>query len=345
MSELPEASPARETITDIETAARRAADLARQMLAYSGRGQFIVQQFDLSSLVREMDNLLRAYTHRAVMHYSLAPDLPPVEADGTQIRQVIMNLVINAADAIGDADGAISVRTGRMYADADYLASTYLPEDHCPGEYVYLEVSDSGEGMPPDTLARIFDPFFTTKFTGKGLGLAAVLGIVRGHQGAIKVDSAPGEGTTFRLLLPAASTRAPAAVEEARPVAWRGSGTVLLADDEEPVRKVAARALRSFGFEVIEADNGMDALEVFDGCAEPVVAALVDVTMPRMNGEQLFDALRERNAQLPVVFMSGYSEDGHARGAHEDCVTFVQKPFDLATLRGALQRVLDAGFE
>ncbi|MGH2633227.1 MAG: PAS domain S-box protein, partial [Tepidiformaceae bacterium] len=234
LTEISPSSPARETIQDIEHAGRRAADLARQMLAYSGKGRFVVHQVAIADLVEEMTHLLRvSLGKRVTLSYQFAPDLPWVEADATQLRQVIMNLVVNASDAIGDADGVITLSTGRLIVDANYLAEAYMSPDLPPGPYIYLDVEDTGCGMDAETAARIFDPFFTTKFTGRGLGLAAVLGIVRGHHGALKVTSEPGCGSTFRLLLPAAD--APAAdVSEGTTVAsaWRGSGVVLVVDDE-----------------------------------------------------------------------------------------------------------------
>jgi len=199
LMELPPESPARQTVQAIEIAAQRAADLTRQMLAYSGKGKFVIEPLNLSRIVEEMAHLLEvSVSKRAVLKYHFAPDLPPIEGDATQVRQVIMNLITNASDAIGSRSGVISISTGLQYADRDYLAESYLDSNLPEGDYVYIEVADTGEGMDEPTSARIFDPFFTTKFTGRGLGLAAVLGIVRGHHAAIKVYSEPGRGTTFR---------------------------------------------------------------------------------------------------------------------------------------------------
>ncbi|MBE0611604.1 MAG: PAS domain S-box protein, partial [Dehalococcoidia bacterium] len=207
--ELPPESPARQTVQAIETAAQRAADLTRQMLAYSGKGQFVVEPLNLSRVVEEMAHLLEvSVSKRAVLKYHFAPNLPPIEADATQVRQVIMNLITNASDAIGERSGVISISTGMQYADRAYLAESYLDADLPEGDYVYIEVADTGEGMADETRVRIFDPFFTTKFTGRGLGLAAVLGIVRGHRAAIKLYSESGRGTTFKVLFPAAAATA-----------------------------------------------------------------------------------------------------------------------------------------
>uniref|UniRef100_UPI002ADE7C8B PAS domain S-box protein n=1 Tax=Tepidiforma sp. TaxID=2682230 RepID=UPI002ADE7C8B len=205
LMELPPESPARQTVQAIETAAQRAAELTRQMLAYSGRGKFVVEPLNLSRLVEEMAHLLEvSVSKRAVLKYRFAPDLPLIEGDATQVRQVIMNLITNASDAIGDRSGVISISTGLMHADRAYLRTAYMDDDLPEGDYVYLEVADTGVGMDEATAARIFDPFFTTKFTGRGLGLAAVLGIVRSHRGAIKLYTEPGRGTTFKILFPVA---------------------------------------------------------------------------------------------------------------------------------------------
>ena len=203
LTDLPPEAPARTQLQAISTAAQRAAELTKQMLAYSGKGRFVVQHLNLSTLVEEMANLLEvSISKKAVVSYNFARDLPPIEADATQIRQIIMNLMTNGSEAIGSTSGSISVSTGVMEADRPYLSETYLDEQLPEGCYVYLEVSDTGCGFEAETMGKLFDPFFTTKFTGRGLGLAAVLGIVRGHGGAVKVSSEPARGSTFRVLVP-----------------------------------------------------------------------------------------------------------------------------------------------
>src|SRR5262249_16490473 len=205
LHELPENAPVRHTIAEIETAALRAAELTRQLLAYAGRGQSVVQRVSMAELVRDMANLLASAVGKtARLDYQLAEQVPRVEGDATQLRQVVMNLTSNAGEAIGGGSGTITLTTGEMQADRAYLAESQLGAGLSAGPYVFLEVKDDGHGMHPATLAKIFDPFFTTKFTGRGLGLAAVLGIVRAHKGAIRVSSAPGRGTTIRVLLPCA---------------------------------------------------------------------------------------------------------------------------------------------
>ncbi len=344
LAELAPESPARETIEEIEVAGQRAAELARQMLAYSGKGRFVVQRIDLSTLVEEMTHLLRvSITKTAMLEYHFDPRLPSVEVDTTQLRQVVMNLVVNASDAIGDFAGRISVSTGVMHADAAYLAETYLAHDTPEGEYVYLEVADTGNGMDAETRARIFDPFFTTKFTGRGLGLAAVLGIVRGHRGAIKVTSQPGEGTTFRLLLPVAG---PPLSAEPAPVAdkhvVKSRGLILLADDDATVRAVTTRALESFGFDVLLATDGTEAVARYMERQADINCVLVDLTMPGLRGDEVVDRILETSPAARVILMSGYSEQealGEFAGA--GVAAFIQKPYELDSLRSVILDVVE----
>jgi CheY-like chemotaxis protein/two-component sensor histidine kinase len=341
LSELQAESPAYETVQEIELAARRAAELARQMLAYSGKGRLSVNKVDLTALVEEIPHLLRTSIGKGVtLRYDLARDLPAVEADATQLRQVVMNLVINASDAIGQEEGIISISTGVMDADRDYLRSIYIPGDVRPGRYCYLEVRDSGSGMSAETLARIFDPFFTTKFTGKGLGLAAVLGIVRGHKGTIKVESAPGEGTTFRLLLPASGDVAErAAMQPGANNQWRGQGLVLVVDDEDSVRYVTGRALKMIGFDVVEATDGQAGLEIYQERHSEIDCILMDLTMPRMNGETAARHMKSVDPSVPIVLMSGFDEGEMATRFYDAGMAgFVQKPFEIRTLWEAMRQ-------
>ncbi|MCP4679165.1 MAG: PAS domain S-box protein [Deltaproteobacteria bacterium] len=218
MNLVPE-TPAREYVHQIEIASKRAANLAKQMLAYSGKGRFVVLAINLQTLVEEMVHLLEvSISKKVVINYDFAGNVPSIEADATQIRQIVMNLVINASEAIGDHSGVISIRTGVMECDRNYLNDTCLDDNLPEGVYSYFEISDTGGGMDKETIAKIFDPFFTTKFTGRGLGLAAVLGIVRGHKGAVEIRSRSGKGTTFTVLFPALkdsvySSDIPASVE------------------------------------------------------------------------------------------------------------------------------------
>lgn len=341
--DVPPGSPLREFLDPIKVAGERAADLCKQMLAYSGRGRFVVQRLDLGQLVEETAKMLQiSISKKAVLRFHLAGGLPLVEVDATQLRQVIMNLVINASEAIGDRSGVIAVSTGLIHVDRAYLGGALATPDVADGDYVFLEVSDNGSGMDAGTQARIFDPFFTTKFTGRGLGLAAVLGIVRGHKGAMKVYSEPGRGTTFKLLFPAAS--GPSEATAARPPApelWRGRGTVLLVDDETTVRTTVARMVRSLGLEVVPATDGRDAVEIFRADPGRFALVLLDLTMPHMDGEEAFTELRRLSAAVPVVLMSGFNQqEAMVRFTGKGLASFLQKPFTVTELRTVLQQVL-----
>ncbi len=342
--DLPPNSPAQPSLEQIELVAQRAADLCKQMLAYSGKGRFIVQRIDLSSLVRDTADLLRlSISKSAVLKFTLTPDLPAISADATQMRQILMNLIINASEAIGERSGVISIATGVLHADRAYLTEAYLSPNIPEGDYVFLEVSDDGAGMDTETRERIFDPFFTTKFTGRGLGLAAVLGIVRGHQGALKVYSEPGRGTTFKLLLPCAE--GPAEHLTAAPTAspaWRGTGTILVVDDEDTVRTVCARMLTAMGFHVLLAGNGNEALEIFFPHRDEIVGVLLDLTMPQLDGTATFTELRRIKPEIRVLLMSGFNEqDAVNRFAGKGLAGFIQKPFKPETLQTKLRAIFE----
>lgn len=338
--DLPPSSPIQTNLEYIREGSVRAADLCKQMLAYSGKGRFVVQKVDLNAFIEETTHLLRlSISKQAVLRFNLSPALPLIEADVTQIRQVIMNLVINASEAIGARSGVIGISTGLARVDRAYLGDTLLSPDLPEGNYVYLEVSDNGCGMSPETQAKIFEPFFTTKFAGRGLGLAAVLGIVRGHKGALKVYSEPGKGTTFKLLFPCAAGSAEAvASNDADAQAWRGQGRVLVADDEETVRTTAALMLKKLGFETELAVDGSEAVAVFQGDPARYALVLLDLTMPHLDGEQVFAELRRLRPEVRVVLMSGFSEqEVAARFTGKGPSGFLQKPFALEALREVLQ--------
>jgi len=343
MGELPSDSPARETLSHVITGAQRAADLTRQMLAYSGKGKFVVEPLDLSRLVDDMRDLLGiSVSKSALLRYELAPVLPGIEADAAQLRQVVMNLVTNASDAIGDRSGVIVVATGVVECDRKCLERTYLRDDLPAGTYVVLDVRDTGCGMDAETRSKIFDPFFSTKFTGRGLGLAALLGIVRGHSGAIRVDSEPGRGTRFRVLFPA--TDRPLPPQEAASAdadSWRGHGTVLIVDDEATVRSLAGEILRPLGFDILTAANGREAIEVFRTHADAITVVLLDLTMPRMSGEETFRELRRIRSDVSVILSSGYGEQEAAEHfAEADLAAFIQKPYRARELAAVIRRAL-----
>ncbi|MGB2755670.1 MAG: PAS domain S-box protein [Phycisphaerae bacterium] len=349
--EMPPDSPLRKYCDQIEQAALRARDLTNQLLAFAGKGKFQIGAANLSDLVRDTADLLRvSIPRRAALDLHLAPDLPPILADATQIRQVVMNLLTNASEAVGDAGGTITAATGTLYADRPYLQEASLDDDLSEGPYVFLEVSDTGCGMDAETQAKIFDPFFSTKFSGRGLGLAAVLGIVRGHLGAVRVYSEPGHGTTVKILFPAADvegqgTHEPAApAEDAAPgpaEGFRGSGTVLVIDDEPSVRDVARAILERAGFEVLVDASGREGLERFRACADRIVAVLLDMTMPDLAGEEVFAELRSIRPEVPVILSSGYNEqDATRRFAPAGLAGFIQKPYLPADLLSKVRAAL-----
>jgi len=337
-------APARENIVEIETAARRAAELCRQMLAYSGQGRFIVENLQLREVIQEMGHLLGATVVGGVaLGFNFGDNAPPVAADATQMRQIIMNLVTNTAEAIGENGGEIMVRTGMRECDIAYLADTYLADQLPAGTYATLEVTDSGEGMDDVTRARLFDPFFTTKFTGRGLGLSAVLGIVRAHGGAIKVSSKKGAGTTVEVLLPAADLEAGSLPTDwtSESAAWNGSGTILLVDDEESVLTVRRRMLEKMGFEVLPASDGREALDIFTRAVDSIDCVIMDLTMPQLDGEQAFKEMRRICSNVKVVLSSGYSEqDVNQRFLSEGLAGFIPKPYAYLDLQRVLLKIL-----
>jgi CheY-like chemotaxis protein len=342
--ELPAHSPHLASISDIEAAARRAADLCRQMLAYSGRGRFIIERVDVNTLIEDMARLLElSISKQAVLRYHLTAAPLYVEADVTQLRQIIMNLVINASEAVGARSGVIALATGVARLDAEYLRTLQSFEDLPPGDYVTIEVSDDGSGMDGDTLRRIFEPFFTTKFTGRGLGLAAVQGIVRGHKGGLKVYSEVGKGTTFRLLLPA-SERSEAVVPRVESTPAPGPisrGTVLVVDDEETVRSVAARLLERMGLEVVLAGDGREGVDKFRADPARYALVLLDLTMPHLDGEETFRQLRHIRPGIRVILSSGFNhQEVLTRFAGKGLAGFVQKPFEARTLMNEVSRVI-----
>jgi two-component system cell cycle sensor histidine kinase/response regulator CckA len=342
LEELSTDSQARAYLLEIERAGRRVADLTNQMLAYSGRGKFVVEDIEINAIVEDMTSLLESSTSaKPGVKHDLLPRLPAVRGDATQIRQVVLNLVSNASDAIADRGGSVSVGTYVSDCSAGCVGETRLSEELDEGPYVTIEVADSGCGMDAETQKKIFDPFFTTKFTGRGLGLAAVQGIVRSHGGAILVASEVGRGTTFKVLLPAldhvASVEALTETEDD----WHGSGTILLAEDEEMVRTVTVRMLERLGFTVLTASNGVEAVERFREHASEIVCVLLDLKMPHMDGEEAFEELRRVASDVTVILCSGYSElESVERFSDKGLAGFLQKPFGTARLKETLQAAL-----
>lgn len=342
--QLQHSSPLQPYLLEIERTSIQAADLCKQMLAYSGQGRIEVHLLDLNRTIRDMSQLLRISVAKKVqLSFNLAHDLPRVRGDESQIRQVLMNLVINASEAITGSEGSIWVSTGVVHRAKELfrgISETGKPDE---SDYVFIEIADTGCGMSEETKSRIFDPFFTTKFTGRGLGLAAVLGIVRGHGGTLELESREGEGTTFTLLFPCAGLAdEPVQVAEESAVAtphWSGEGLVLIVDDEEAVRALTSRMLESFEFRVITANDGREGVEKFASNAEAITAVLLDVTMPHMSGLEVHDRIRMIRPDVPILFMSGYMREGELRN-FDRATDFLQKPFRIEELQEKLRLLL-----
>ncbi|MCH8891212.1 MAG: response regulator, partial [Myxococcales bacterium] len=312
------------------------------MLAYSGKGNFVIEPVSLNEVVEETTQLLKTtISRKAVVERDLDENLPRIPGDITQLRQVIINLITNASEAIGDEDGVIRITTSLQRCDRRYLDSISIHEKLSEGDYVCLEVSDTGCGIDEATRERLFEPFFTTKFAGRGLGLASVLGILRAHRGAVALQSEPGQGTRFRVLLPAMTGLAMAPTEEVAAPGAPAGGRILLVDDEEAVLKVAKLMLEAGGFTVLTASNGRDAIEAFRRTAEDIVCVILDLTMPELDGQETLERLRRVRRDVRVILSSGFTEEAIApRFAGDGPAGFLKKPYDSAQLMDKVAEVL-----
>jgi PAS domain S-box-containing protein len=344
IDELSEESPLRERLHTIRRAALRAAALTDQMLAYAGQRPVRMERVDLSKLVRDIRDLAASSgSGKTIFELELKPELPPVQGEAAQLSQVVLNLVTNASESLRDGVGHVRIRTGLISID-EPPAGALFAETLAPGAHVFFEVSDAGCGMDDETVARIFDPFFTTKFTGRGLGLAAVAGIVRTHHGAIEVTSTPGEGTCFRVLLPAASgSTEDSADNEISLDGWRASGTALVIDDDPDVRDLAAIVLERAGMDVLTAADGREGVKLFAQHADAVRVVLLDRTMPVLSGAGTLEAIRDMKPDAKIILVSGYSEE-HATAelADRSITDFLQKPFLPTTLLTKVREALEA---
>ncbi len=341
MDRIPDDPALRSALHRIEATTQRGSDLARQLLAYAGKAHFSIRPLDLNAIILEMGDLLSvSISKKVALRQDLQPGLPPVEADSAQFQQVVMNLVINASEAIGDRPGTVTLRTRSVSYSRAELSANFPGQVLEPGPYVRMEVEDDGCGMDAETIGRIFDPFFTTKFTGRGLGLSAMLGIVRGHRAGIHVESTPGEGTTFILLFPASEATVTLLVPEAEPTLSM-SGTVLVVDDEGIIRDLARSALESSGFRVLEARDGLEAVELFQSGRESVDLVLLDMTMPRMGGADAFRRIREMHPEMRVLLTSGYTQKESLESlADLPPDGFLQKPFRIRELVSKVRDIL-----
>ena len=347
--ELDPESPVQAYLVDVEGAAERARELTGQLLADTGKGKFVLEELDISSLVRSVaEGLSVSIPKKVALRYSLADSLPMVRGGGGQLRQIVMNLVTNAADSMGEGPGIIQLETGCGVPAALQACPASVKYGERADPCVYLRVVDNGSGMDQKTLARIFDPFFTTKFAGRGLGLAAALGIIQTHDGALHVESELGRGSAFTLYLPAAESESkPVGEAFDPPPPEPGTGVILVVDDEDHVRVVTRRMLESAGFEVLVARDGVEALEIYGQRGGEIEAIVLDMTMPNLGGEETWQGLRELDSHVRVLFCSGYSEESADRILEEvgSQVGFIHKPYrradlleNLAKLRASPER-------
>jgi two-component system cell cycle sensor histidine kinase/response regulator CckA len=336
---LPEDHPGRAMLEVVIRSSERAAHLTNQLLAYAGKASFTLRCVDLSKIVQDAAPLLSgSISARVELVVQTGWDLPLIEADANQVRETVLNLVTNASEAIGDRHGSIRIRTGVERLDRPAVLERFGNELLSPGRFVYLEVCDSGEGMNPEVRRRIFEPFYTTKFTGRGLGLSAVEGIVRAHHGAIEVLSEPGRGSTFRIFYPVSAREVDAA---AQVEAGRGARLVLVIDDEEAVRNIVRAALARDGYSVIAAADGITGLELLRQHRDQVSLVILDIGMPGMGGPEVYEQFMREGITVPVLITSGYSEDEAMRripGVHTSC--FIQKPFSVQDLSALIGRLI-----
>jgi len=318
------------------SASKSAAQLTQQMLAYSGRGKFMIVPVNLNHLIEDVARLIRALiSKKACLQLHLASDVPAIEGDVAQLQQLLINLLTNASDALGDLPGTIRLSTGTQFVGEGELISALPDRTLAGGVYVFVEVVDTGCGMDQDTIAKMFDPFFTTKFTGRGLGLAAVHGIVRGHNGSLQVQSEPGVGTVFRVLFPAVQRivedkRSP---DEVVDDSGHIEGAVLVVDDEPAVRALACEILQGAGVRVLCAVDGLDALRQFKAHSAEISTVLLDLTMPGLDGGEVFQRLAQIDSQVKVILCSGYDEqDVNSKCGPILPAGFLRKPFTSSEL-------------
>lgn len=336
--------PVFEHLDSIESASLSAADLCRQMLAYSGKGQFVIRAINISRKIEKMGQLINISVSKIItLKYQLTDELPLIEADVAQVQQVILNLLTNASEAIGEESGIISVSTGIMEASNEYLKSSYCEPNIQAGRFVFLEVSDTGCGMTAEVQKKIFDSFFTTKFTGRGLGMSAMLGIINAHKGAMRIYSKPNSGTTIRVLFPVAEKQQTDSLQKELNIETQNHGTILLIDDENNVREITAAMLEQMGADVIKAVGGENGIHLYQQYQHDIDLVLLDLTMPDMNGHDCFRELQRINPNVKVIITSGYSEQESMQrfdGKYPN--GFIQKPFTPEQLIKTFSKVISS---
>ncbi|MGC8737406.1 MAG: PAS domain-containing hybrid sensor histidine kinase/response regulator [Candidatus Hydrogenedens sp.] len=343
LHELPEISTAREYLNSIIIAGKKGSELAQQMLSYAGRRKLLTKRVNLNKMIEEMLQIIKSsISKKVVLKLDLAEQIPMVEGDATQLSQVIMNLVINSNEAIGNRSGMIIVRTSASFCDSKYLDTLFLPGELKEGLYVVVEVVDTGCGMDEETRKRIFEPFYSTKFTGRGLGLVSVLGTIKSHHGGIKVYSEKGRGTAFKIFLPAIEwmeEKETIFTEEAKE--FRYEGKLLLAEDEDTVRAITQRMLEYLGFEVLSAIDGKEAIQLFKKHKEDIKCVFLDLTMPHADGVEACMEMKKMREEIPVILTSGYPHEQIINKVKIDLFSgYIQKPYRFENLKEIIQQVL-----
>jgi len=341
LMDLPSDSKVTTYIRQIEKSVYRGSEITKQMLSYTGHGKFILEPIEISKLIREMYQFIQiTISNKCKVEYVLEENLPYIKGDNAQVRQAIMNLIMNASEALEDNNGIITVKTGKIICNRDYLCDKYHEEYLSEGLYIYLDISDTGCGMTEDTINKIFDPFFTTKFPGRGLGLAAVHGIIRTHKGAVKVFSKKDEGTTMRLLFPVLTSLQEQ--DSIKPEIRPKSKTILIIDDAEDICTIANNILQRVGFKVISAADGKEGLKVFRECIEDISLVILDIIMPVMDGKKTFHELKHIKNDIPVILTSGYNKEHAMRTmGGENIAGFIQKPYKGHDLVELVKKILN----
>jgi PAS domain S-box-containing protein len=334
-----------EFMPEIEKAVDRAAGLCRQMLAYAGKTQFVESHVDVTALLDEMLSMLKStLPQNAAIKPYLSGDIPAIEGDASQLRQLAMSLIMNASEAIGEAQGEIRVSLTKLKISDEKLEKDYIGKAITPGSYLCLEVTDTGCGMDDETKQRIFEPFYTTKFVGRGLGMSAVLGIITSHGGALQFTSQVGQGTTFKVYLPAqfSDSAGEESSQHLSLASWSGSGTILLVEDDKQILRVAKDLLEELGFSAIEASNGKEALELYRKNAAEIRLVVTDIGMPLMDGYELFRELKKIEPELPIIISSGFGDmDVTSKISPEDIAGLISKPYHFDQLRDVLKGVVE----
>ena len=333
-----------ELLNEVKQNTQELTKLTKQLLAYSGKGKFTLSNIILNDAIAQLSQLIKATIPKHIqLNYQLNKEIAPIEGDIGQIQQMIINLLNNAVEAIGDQRGTITITTGMRDCDGDYILRNKIGNQIKPGRYVFIEITDTGYGITPELQDKIFEPFFTTKESAGGLGLPAVLGIVKGHEGAIIVYSEPKKGTTIKCLFPAKNQTIhiiPVNNQYYFETPFKNE-TIMVVDDEPMVRATLKRILEKFGYKVILAENGEEAVELYKSFGNDIHLIIMDLTMPKMDGGTAFSTIKLINPDVKVILSSGYNEQEISqRFVSKGLAGFLQKPYEMKELIDKIKKVL-----